>query len=548
MRNDVVALILGWISVLLIVPLTLSMVVSMFMDGIYLALQSFVIPISISGALGYYLLFYWVRPDTGGRLRDKEAFSAVALAWPVVVFIGALPFWLSGVFHGPFTDSSLMDVGRGAINSWFESMSGFTTTGSTVIAWQMSPNCGPSTPDCINAQPYGLLIWRSITQWLGGMGIIMIGMVIFARILGGGMSLARAELTGPSLARLRPRLKQTAMLLWGIYIFLTVFEMLLLWLIGDMSVFDSVNHALTTMPTGGFSTRDGSIGFYDSVAVETIIILFMFLAGINFSIFSLMVFDHEIKALFKDEEARMYIIILVTCTVTVALALWAAGWGAGDAFRESIFQIVSIGTSTGFGSADYVTEGAAWPTYALLILFFLMVIGASAGSTGGGLKVLRFILSFKVAWRELSRITNPHQVKAIRMNGEVIEEDYISLVVGLLIVWIGLFVSSSLVLAILMPDQDVETILSIVASALGNTGPALGSYGPSNTWASMNSGALMWTSVLMWLGRLELLTVLILLHPKTWTKEDKDSYVGGRSSRRSFRELIRTKLSENEED
>ncbi|MBT3772083.1 MAG: TrkH family potassium uptake protein [Euryarchaeota archaeon] len=539
MRTDVVALILGWISLLLIIPLTFSMLMTILLDSFELAIQAFLLPIILSGGFGFILLNYFVRLDTQERLRDKEAFSAVALAWPVIVFFGALPFWLSGVFHGPFTDSSFIDMCRGGVNSWFESMSGFTTTGSTVIAWQMSPNCVSSTVDCIYAQPRGLLLWRSITQWLGGMGIIMLGMVLFARILGGGMSLARAELTGPSLARLRPRLQNTAMMLWGIYICLTIFEMLLLNIFGKMDAFDSINHALTTLPTGGFSTRDGSIGHYDSIAVEGIVIGFMFLAGINFSILSFIVFDRNLKKAFSDEEARNYILILVTATIAVTLSLWFAGWAGGKAFRDSIFQIVSIGTSTGYGSADYVAQGNSWPTFTLLILFFLMVIGASAGSTGGGLKVLRFNLSFKVAWRELSRITNPRQVKPIRMNGEVIEEDYISLVVGLLIVWIALFVSSTLILALFMPSHDVETIASVVASALGNTGPALGAYGPSNTWASMNSGALIWTSLLMWLGRLELLTVLILLHRKTWARDERDSSGGGRSARKSFRLLLK---------
>ncbi len=536
MRKDVVALILGAIVLLLIIPLTVAMLVTIIMDDPMTGLKGFVIPITVAGILGYCLLTFFVRPDTNERLRDSEAFAAVALAWPVAVAIGALPYWLTGVFNGPFTDGATMaDIARGAVNSWFEAMSGFTTTGASVIDWRMSPNCQITTPDCLDAQPKGVLLWRSVTQWLGGMGIIMIGMVLLARILGGGMSLARAELTGPSLSRLRPRLQETAIVLWAIYIGLTLLEIILLFTAGGMSGFDAINHGLTTMPSGGFSTHDANIAYYDSVAVETIIIAFMFLAGVNFSLLALFV-DREWKRVFRDEELRYYTAILLICIVFTAVVLQFSGWEIGQAIRNSAFTIISIGTSTGYVSTDY--SGTPWPTVILLILLFLMVMGASAGSTSGGLKVLRFNLAIKVALRELTRIVNPRQVKTIRMNGEVIEEDFISLIVGMLIVWMGLFILSSLVLAVCLPGHSFETIISVVASSLGNTGPALGSFGATDNWSSMNTPALLWTSVLMWLGRLELLTVLILLHPRTWHNEERE--VGtDKASLRKFRKLFK---------
>lgn len=536
MRKDVVALILGAIVLLLIIPLTVAMLVTIIMDDPMTGFKGFVIPIAVAGILGYCLLTFFVRPDTNERLRDSEAFAAVALAWPVAVAIGALPYWLSGVFHGPFTDgATLADIARGAVNSWFEAMSGFTTTGATVIDWRMSPNCQITTPDCIGAQPKGVLLWRSGTQWLGGMGIIMIGMVLLARILGGGMSLARAELTGPSLSRLRPRLQETAIILWAIYIGLTLLEIILLFTAGGMSGFDAINHGLTTMPSGGFSTHDANIAYYDSAAVETIIIAFMFLAGVNFSLLALFV-NRDWKRVFRDEELRYYTAILLICIVFTAVVLQFSGWEIGQAIRNSAFTIISIGTSTGYVSTDY--SGTPWPTVILLILLFLMVMGASAGSTSGGLKVLRFNLAIKVALRELTRIVNPRQVKTIRMNGEVIEEDFISLIVGMLIVWMGLFILSSLVLAVCLPGHSFETIISVVASSLGNTGPALGSFGATNNWSLMNTPALLWTSVLMWLGRLELLTALILLHPRTWRNEERE--VGtDKASLRFFRKLFK---------
>ena len=520
MRFDVLSLILGWTLIALTLPLVFCGLITWWLDDLQMALYAFLVPAIVSPTLGIVMLSVWTRTDTSERLRDREAFAAVALVWPIAVFIGSLPFWLGGVFVGPFTpDASFVDIARGAVNSWFESMSGFTTTGATVISHNMSPNCIPGTTvDCINAQPRGLLIWRSLTQWFGGMGIIMLGMMILSRVIGGGMALARAELTGPSLSRLRPKLKQTAFALWGLYIFLTVFEFLLLYFTGAMDLFDSINHALTTMSSGGFSTHDASIGFYDSFLVESIIILFMFLAGVNFTLLWF-IRDGDFKRAFGDEEFRNYVIYITVGILAVFIALLASGTSAGRALRDSMFQVVSFGTSTGYTSTNYMDT--SWPLVTHLIIFILMIVGASAGSTAGGLKLLRVTLAFKVAMRELVRIAQPRKIDRIRMNGEVVERQQISLIVGMLIVWVGLFGISSILLAIFMPGDSFESITTLVASSLGNTGPALGDYGPNNTWAGMNSGALLITSVLMWFGRLELLTAVILIHPRTWRREKR---------------------------
>jgi trk system potassium uptake protein TrkH len=536
MRRDVVALIVGWTLVALCVPLFVALMATVFLDDWKLAIQAFLPSLMISGIWGVLMLRGWVRSDTDERLRDREAFAAVALCWPAVVAIGALPFWLSGVFIGPFTDDAqLIDILRGGVNSWFESMSGFTTTGATVIDDSMSPACMVAVvEDCINSQPRGLLLWRSLTQWLGGMGIIMLGMLLLARVLGGGMSLARAELTGPSLSRLRPRIKETALLLWAIYLGLTILEMILLFFVGDMNIFDSINHGLTTMPSGGFSTHDDSIGYFDSVTIELIIVMFMILTGINFSLLYFLT-RRQWGKVFQDEEFKWYFSILFVAIVSCALALSLSGMaGHADSVRKALFQIVSIGTSTGYSSTDWVP----WPVFTHILLFFLMVVGACAGSTSGGLKILRINLSLKVAGRELERIATPNQVKTIRMNGEPIESDNIALVIGMLIVWVGLFIISTLVMAVFMPDSDFITIISVIASSLGNTGPALGAYGPSATWASMSSLALLWTSILMWFGRLELLTALILMHPRTWRSEEKSEEKLTRRALKAFKDLF----------
>jgi trk system potassium uptake protein TrkH len=545
MRFDVLNLILGWTLIALTLPLVLCGLLTVWLDDWQLAMYSFAIPAGLSTLLGTLMLSLGTRTDTTERLRDREAFAAVALVWPIAVLIGALPFWLGGMFVGPFTPDALMiDILRGGVNSWFESMSGFTTTGATIISHSMSPNCIPGTTlDCIYAQPRGLLIWRSLTQWFGGMGIIMLGMMILSRVIGGGMALARAELTGPSLSRLRPKLKQTAIALWGLYITLTLLEFSLLYFTGAMDLFDSVNHALTTMPSGGFSTRDSSIGFYDSFLVESIIIIFMFLAGVNFTLLWF-IREGDYKRAFGDEEFRNYLTYVLVAFSAIFIALIASGYSITNAFRDGLFQVVSFATSTGFTSSNYMD--GSWPLVAHLILFILMVVGASAGSTSGGLKLLRINLAFKVAMRELVRIAQPRKVEQIRMNGEVVEQNQIGLIVGMLFVWVGLFFLSSLILAIFMPNDSFESVTMVVASSLGNTGPTLGDFGPSETWESMNSGALIVTSILMWFGRLELLTAVILMHPRTWRREKRVH--SDRSAIALFRRLIEEKEERSSED
>ena len=518
MRSDVLNLILGWTLVALLVPLGVCGMITVALDGWVLAAQAFLPAMIISGGLGAVMLGLFTRTDSAQRLRDLEAFVGVGLVWPITVFIGSLPYWFGGVFVGPFVDDAqLVDIMRGFVNSWFESMSGFTTSGATVLSHSMSPNCIPgTTPDCINAQPRGLLLWRSLTQWLGGMGVVMLGMLVLSRIIGGGMALARAELTGPSLSRLRPKLRQTAMSLWGLYLLLTVVEMLALKFIGGMSVFDSVNHAFTTMPSGGFSTRDASIAYYDSAVIEVIIIVFMFLAGVNFTLMWLMG-TGDFKAAIKDEEFRTYLLYIATAVFIIALSLVLIGVSLGHALLDTMFHVLSIGTSTGYASADY----AAWPGVARIVLLLLMIVGACAGSTSGGLKLMRIRIGLKVAFRELARIAQPRKIHMIRMNDEVVEDKQVSLVVGMLFIWVILFGFSCIMLALMMPDASFETIFSVAASGLGNTGPALGAYGPTETWASMNSDSLLFTSLLMWFGRLELLTAIIVLHPHSWRREEK---------------------------
>ncbi|HIF03989.1 MAG TPA: TrkH family potassium uptake protein [Candidatus Poseidoniales archaeon] len=518
MRYDVIGLVAGWSLLLLAIPLTISALVGFMMhDDTSIVLWTFLPPILLSAGVGYLLIKNGTRQDTADRLRDREAFAAVALSWPLIVAIGALPFWLGPTFHGPITwngsGGTLQEILGGLIRGWFEAMSGFTTTGATTIDPVASPNCD-GTNDCIGSQPRSILFWRSLTQWLGGMGIIMLGMLLISRTLGGGMSIARAELTGPSLSRLRPRLQQTAKALWGIYLGLTVLQFFALIAVG-LGWFDAINYAMTTMPTGGFGTTDSGVMGIDDVGVEVVITIFMVLAGINFSLFHFVLL-REFTKVARDQEMRVYLLVLAGAWLLFTLNLvYGAGWAFGEATRHGAFQAASIGTSTGFASSDF----ALWPVLSLVVLLFLMIVGASAGSTGGGLKILRLRLAFGIARREISRIVQPRAIVSVRMNGEVVEDSRMWIVVGMLSTWAALAMISTVMLAIFEPGLDLQTVLSVIVSALGNTGPALGSYGPTSTWASLNWFSMIWTSLLMWAGRLELLTVLVLFHPRTWRSE-----------------------------
>jgi trk system potassium uptake protein TrkH len=479
-------------------------------------LRTFLPPLVLAIVLGQSLVSLSKDADASTRVRDREAFASVALGWIPVVAVGALPFWLGGMFYGPFEyldgTASHSDVLAGLLHSWFESMSGFTTTGATVIDHTTSPICLEGTEqDCIGSQRSSLILWRSLSQWLGGMGVIMLGLLILSRALGGGMALARAELTGPSVSQLGISLESTARRLWAIYIALTLMEMALLNFVGGMGIFDAVNYSLTTLPSGGFATSDGGIMDFGSARIEVILMVFMLLTCINFSLLYFAMAGRS-KEVWKDEELRTYLLVLLLAWLAMAFNLYKSGTNGGtEAIRQALFQAISI-SSTGYSSADFTT----WPVFSKFVLLLLMIVGASAGSTGGGLKVLRIRIAFELAKREVLRIIKPRKVVVIRFNGQVIEESKVWIIIGMISSWLVLATVSLLLFSMIETELDMETILSVVISLLGNTGPALGAYGPTSTWASLSHPSLLISTFLMWLGRLELLTVLVLLHPRTW--------------------------------
>ena len=516
MRWDVVGLVLGWTIRLVAIPLAVVAIYSCHQEGLEMGLRTFLAPLVLAVLLGQSLVSLSKDADASTRVRDREAFASVALGWIPVVAVGALPFWLGGMFYGPFEymdgTASHSDVLTGLLHSWFESMSGFTTTGATVIDHTTSPMClEGAEQDCIRSQRRSLILWRSLSQWLGGMGVIMLGLLILSRSLGGGMALARAELTGPSVSQLGISLESTARRLWTIYVALTLMEMALLNFVGGMGIFDAVNYSLTTLPSGGFTTSDGGVMGFGSARIEVILMVFMLLTCINFSLLYFAMAGRS-REVWKDEELRTYLLILLLAWLAMAFNLYRSGTNGGtEAIRQALFQAISI-SSTGYSSADF----SSWPVFSKFVLLLLMIVGASAGSTGGGLKVLRIRIAFELAKREVLRIIKPRKVVVIRFNGQVIEESKVWMIIGMISSWLVLATVSLLLFSMLETELDMETILSVVISLLGNTGPALGAYGPTSTWASLSHPSLLISTFLMWLGRLELLTVLVLLHPRTW--------------------------------
>lgn len=444
---------------------------------------SLVITLIVSG------LAYLFTRKTNEELGHREAFLMVTLAWASACFFGALPFWLSGLFGG-FT------------NAYFESASGFTTTGSTILT-------------DIASMPRATLFWRSIIQWYGGMGIIVLSIAILPVLGVGGMQLFKAEVPGPTTDKLQPRVRDTAMLLWKVYLLITAVEAILL-MIGGMGSFDAICHSFTTLATGGFSTRPDSFMSADSVFIESTVTFFMFLAGINFSLHYLAL-TGKWKSYFRDGELKVYasIILIAILGLAALLMISKAYDSAGDALRYAAFQIVSIVTTTGFNSADFEGWAKVAPA-APLLLFLLMFPGGMAGSTGGGIKVARIRLLFKHGYRELFHLIHPRAIRHVKVAGKTVPEQVLAAVVGFIVIYLGVFVGGSLLVAFF--GHDFVTSFSSVAACIGNIGPGLGSVGPTDNFNHLEP-VIKWLLVFcMLLGRLEIYTVFLLLVPEFWKK------------------------------
>jgi trk system potassium uptake protein TrkH len=419
-------------------------------------------------------------------LRVREGFAVVAFGWLCVGLLGALPFWFSGQVPS-FTDAA------------FESISGFTTTGASILT-------------DIESRSHGTLFWRALTQWLGGRGIVLLAVAILPLLGVGGMQLFRAEVPGPVAERLTPRIRETAKLLWGVYLLLTVLEVAAL-MIAGMGPFDAVCHSFATMATGGFSNHNSSVGGYASPAVEWIIIVFMFLAGTNFSLHFLAL-SGRWKAYRQDEEFRFYVSIVLVGTFMLVLTLGAIQFFTTwhDTVRHSLFQIVSILTTTGFGTSDYLL----WPPLAHALLLVLMTVGGCAGSTGGGIKVMRVFILLRHAKLELQKMLHPRAVFTLWFNDRALSPSLLTNVLGFFLLYMVVYIAGVLILT--MGGRDIVTSVGATAATLGNIGPGIGLVGPASNYAFM-AGWEKWLLVLfMLIGRLEIFTVLVLFLPGAWRR------------------------------
>jgi len=423
--------------------------------------------------------------DASKNIGKREGYIIVSLVWVVFSFFGALPFTISGAIPS-YTDA------------FFETISGFTTTGASIL-------------NDIEAIPKGLLFWRSLTQWLGGMGIIVLSIAILPIFGIGGMQLFVAEVPGPTPDKLHPRVKETAKRLWGIYVMFTVIEIILL-KIGGMTWFDAVNHSFTTMATGGYSTKQASIAYYDSPFIHYVIAVFMFLAGTNFTL-SYFALHFNFKKVFKNEEFRYYLAFVLIFTISIAISLWYHNdYGIEKSFRDSLFQVVSIITTTGFATADYLL----WRPFVVVMIFALMFFGGSAGSTGGSIKIVRIVLLLKNSYQELKRIVHPNAIIPVRMNGKSVPPQIITNILAFVVIYTLITIISTITISAL--GYNLESSAGAVAATLGNIGPGIGKVGPIENYAHFPEFGKWFLSFLMLIGRLELFTVLILFSPSFWKK------------------------------
>ena len=458
-----------------------------YADGITVDL---IISGSIVSIIGFLMLFLNKNHDK--QINKREGYLVVVLGWIIMIFSGTIPYILTGTIDG-FS------------NIFFETTSGYTATGATVI-------------NDVEILPEGILFWRSITHWLGGMGMIVFAIAILPLLGIGGMQLFNAESPGPSTDKLHPRITDTAKRLWMIYLSYTIIETIFLQLAG-MSFFDAINHSMSNIASGGFSTKNQSLGYWnDNPLVQYIVIFFMFLAGTNF-VLSYFGFKFNFKKIIEDDEFKIYSLFIVGFTIAIVLILYfnpsldSNISGIEETIRHSLFQVVSIITTTGFVTADYT----AWSPLILLLFFGMMFLGGSAGSTSGGFKIMRHLLIIKNGVLQFKKILHPHAIIPLRYNKSSVSTEITHNILGFFIVYMLSFMIGTIVFALL--GLDFESALGVSASSLGNVGPSIGSFGPMNTFFDLPLLAKWWSSFLMLLGRLELFTVLIVLTPYFWNNK-----------------------------
>lgn len=428
-------------------------------------------------------IYLWLRYKSDDDWKLREAFAVVALSWLVAMFFGAIPFIVGGM---------------SPLNAFFETMSGFTTTGATIL-------------DQIESQSRSILFWRSMIQWIGGMGIIVLFVAILPKLSTAGKLLFRAEAPGPTEDKIKPRIRDTAKILWMVYVVISALQIAALHLAG-MSTYDAVTHTFTTMATGGFSPYGQGIAAFDSPLIEAIIIIFMFIAGANFALlYRTLYTDHKI--LFKDEEFKFYTAVVVVASAMLILALrYGTGADPLTCLRYSVFQVVSLLTTTGFASIDF----NLWPDSSRIVLLLVMFIGGCAGSTAGGPKAIRVLLLLKYARWELFKSIHPKAVKPIKFNGKTVPENVIHETVSFVVMYFLIFMTSTFIISLM--GVDILTSITASITTLGNIGPGFNLIGPMGSFNALPALVKVVLIANMWIGRLEVFTVLVMFTPEFWKK------------------------------
>ena len=447
-------------------------------------LLPFSVPIAAAAILG--LVMQAVKPASPD-IYIREGFAIVALCWIVFSLVGAMPYVLSRAIPDP-------------IDAFFEAVSGFSTTGASVVA-------------DVEALPKGVLLWRSLTNWLGGMGVLVLMLAILPSVKGSALFILRAEAPGPSPDKFVPKIGKTAKILYLMYVLMTLLQVILLRL-GGMPLFDCVVHSLSTAGTGGFSSRNASVGAYGSLYAEIVIAVFMFLFGVNFTLYY-MSFKGGIKKALRDEELRFYALITFVAIALISIDTYGKGYHTfWEALRHSSFQVSSVITTTGFSTQDF----GNWPLFSQTVLLLLMFIGAMAGSTGGGLKCVRALILLKAIKREVKKSIHPKAASVIAINGKRAEESSVYGILVYLAIYLALIILGTLLVSI--NGKDFLTTSTSVISCINNVGPGLGAAGPAGNYAGFSGLSKMVLSMLMLTGRLEIFPLLMLFTPGFWRKNN----------------------------
>lgn len=462
-------------SAIMLIPLAVSIYFGESIFPVYIVTAGILLAVGLSAGIP--------KPKSN-RIYAREGFVVVALTWILMSLFGALPFTLSDAIPS-YTDAL------------FETVSGFTTTGASILS-------------DIESIPKSLLFWRSFTHWIGGMGVIVFVLAVLPQKEMQSMHIMRAEVPGPTVGKLVSKTKVTARILYKIYTVMTVVQIFALKLCG-LSFFDSITTAFSTAGTGGFSVMNSSIAAYDNIAAEIVITVFMFLFGINFNLFYLSILK-QFKRVFKSEELWSYIGIIAISIIMITVDIYPVIGSIGESLRESGFTVVSIITTTGFITADYTK----WPVFSQFIVLLLIFTGACTGSTGGGLKVGRLIILIKSGIRQLKRAINPQRVKCIRLDGAPLEDEVVSSTGSYFLIYMLIIGASSLIIT--LNDFDLLTSLTSVITCINNVGPGFGEIGPVDNFAAFSDFSKVVLTVNMLIGRLEIFPMLVLVMPSTWKK------------------------------